>query len=164
MARALFLRSRPARHRGLPAWFGQIAAYRSLIGVVQPAAFGTVPAIAVVLKLVVMPGDARLLDRGALLIIHMHTSQLHLIPAPADIAGSAKPRPRGQCSAFRRRFAHLLHDAGAEVTFAAAAPERNQDIDSAYHTKYDRYGPAIVGHVTGPAAYAVTIRLIKATQ
>jgi hypothetical protein len=54
--------------------------------------------------------------------------------------------------------------AGAEVTFAAAAPERNQDIDSAYHAKYDRYGPAIVGHVTGPAAHAVTIRLIKAAQ
>jgi hypothetical protein len=54
--------------------------------------------------------------------------------------------------------------AGAEVNFAAAAPETNQDIDSAYHAKYDRYGPAIVGHVTGPAAHAVTIRLIKAAQ
>ena len=53
---------------------------------------------------------------------------------------------------------------GAEVNFAAAAPETNQDIDSAYHAEYDRYGPAIVGHVTGPAAHAVTIRMIKAAQ
>jgi hypothetical protein len=52
----------------------------------------------------------------------------------------------------------------AEVEFAAAAPEANQEIDSAYHAKYDRYGPSIVGHVTGPAAHAVTIRLIKAVQ
>ena len=54
--------------------------------------------------------------------------------------------------------------AGAEVNFPAAAPETTQDIDSAYHAKYDRYGPVIVGHVTGPAAHAVTIRLIKAAQ
>ena len=53
---------------------------------------------------------------------------------------------------------------GAEVDFAAAAPEANPDIDAAYHAKYDGYGPAIVGHVTGPAAQAVTIRLIKATR
>jgi hypothetical protein len=52
----------------------------------------------------------------------------------------------------------------AEVEFAAAAPEENQEIDAAYHAKYDRYGPVIVGHVTGPAAHAVTIRLIKAVQ
>ena len=32
-------------------------------------------------------------------------------------------------------------------------------IDAAYHTKYDRYGPRIVGTVVGPAA-DVTIRLI----
>ena len=53
---------------------------------------------------------------------------------------------------------------GAEVNFAAAAPETNQDIDSAYHAKYDRFGPAIVGHVTGAAAHPVTIRLIKAAR
>jgi hypothetical protein len=38
---------------------------------------------------------------------------------------------------------------------------RHQDIDSAYHAKYDRYGPDIVHHVSGPAAHAVTLRLIK---
>ncbi len=52
----------------------------------------------------------------------------------------------------------------AEVKFETAAPEANQQIDAAYHGKYDRYGPGIVGHVTGPAAHAVTIRLIKAVQ
>jgi hypothetical protein len=52
----------------------------------------------------------------------------------------------------------------AEVRFEAAAPEANQQIDAAYHAKYDRYGPRIVGHVTGPAAHAVTIRLIKTVQ
>jgi hypothetical protein len=30
----------------------------------------------------------------------------------------------------------------------------------AYHAKYDRYGPGIVGSVVGPEAYAVTIRLV----
>jgi len=54
--------------------------------------------------------------------------------------------------------------AGADVHFETAAPETNQDIHSAYHAKYDRYGPGIAGHVTRPAAHAVTIRLIKAAQ
>jgi threonine dehydrogenase-like Zn-dependent dehydrogenase len=58
----------------------------------------------------------------------------------------------------------LASGAGNEVHFANAAPETNQQIDSAYHAKYDRYGPGIVGHVTGPAAHAVTIRLIKAVR
>jgi hypothetical protein len=52
----------------------------------------------------------------------------------------------------------------AEVKFAAATPEANRDIDAEYHAKYDRYGPGIVGHVTGPAAHAVTIRLIRTVQ
>ncbi|MEU4237495.1 DUF2255 family protein [Actinoplanes sp. NPDC026619] len=37
------------------------------------------------------------------------------------------------------------------------------DVDHAYHTKYDRYGPAIVGTVVGPAVAALTIRLQKET-
>ena len=53
-------------------------------------------------------------------------------------------------------------DVDAEVEFAAAAPGANLAIDAEYHAKYDRYGPSIVGHVTGPATHAVTIRLIKA--
>ena len=55
-------------------------------------------------------------------------------------------------------------DAEVEFAAAAAAAAANQQIDADYHAKYDRYGPAIVGHVTGPAAHAVTIRLIKTVK
>jgi hypothetical protein len=47
-----------------------------------------------------------------------------------------------------------------DVTFAEAAPDANADIDAAYHSKYDRYGPRIVGSVVGLDAEAVTIRLV----
>jgi len=55
---------------------------------------------------------------------------------------------------------------GAErdVTFESADAAVQSDIDAAYHAKYDRYGPQIVGSVTGPDAHAVTIRLAKADQ
>lgn len=33
-------------------------------------------------------------------------------------------------------------------------------IDAAYHAKYDRYGPRIVGTVVGPVAAPATIRLV----
>jgi hypothetical protein len=48
-----------------------------------------------------------------------------------------------------------------DVTFESADAALQGDIDSAYHAKYDRYGPQIVGSVTGPQAHAVTIRLAK---
>lgn len=47
-----------------------------------------------------------------------------------------------------------------DVSFAQASAEVQDDIDAAYHAKYDRYGPRIVGSVTGPAAHQVTIRLV----
>jgi hypothetical protein len=47
-----------------------------------------------------------------------------------------------------------------DVTFAEAFVDASADIDAAYHTKYDRYGATIVGHVTGPDARPVTIRLM----
>jgi hypothetical protein len=46
-----------------------------------------------------------------------------------------------------------------DVTFADAAPGVHAALDAAYHTKYDRYGPKIVGTVVGPAVETVTIRL-----
>lgn len=46
-----------------------------------------------------------------------------------------------------------------DVTFAGAAPDVHAAIDAAYHAKYDRYGPKIVGTVVGPEAAAVTIKL-----
>ncbi len=51
-----------------------------------------------------------------------------------------------------------------DVTFESADSSVHGDVDSAYHVKYDRYGPQIVGSVTGPRAHAVTIRLVKADQ
>jgi hypothetical protein len=37
------------------------------------------------------------------------------------------------------------------VRFVDAAPEVNPQVDAAYHLKYDRYGPQIVGTGVGPA-------------
>ncbi|MCC6498485.1 MAG: DUF2255 family protein [Propionibacteriaceae bacterium] len=48
----------------------------------------------------------------------------------------------------------------ADVKFATADPTVHAAIDDAYHSKYDRYGPRIVGSVTGTAAHAVTVRLV----
>jgi hypothetical protein len=47
-----------------------------------------------------------------------------------------------------------------DVTFAEAAAGAHEAIDKAYHAKYDRYGPAIVGTVVGDRAAPVTIRLV----
>ena len=47
-----------------------------------------------------------------------------------------------------------------DVTFADAAPGVHAALDAAYHTKYDRYGPKIVGTVVGPEVEDVTIRLM----
>ena len=51
-----------------------------------------------------------------------------------------------------------------DVTFESADSAVQGDIDAAYHAKYDRYGPQIVGSVTGPQAHAVTVRLAKTGQ
>jgi hypothetical protein len=53
---------------------------------------------------------------------------------------------------------------GAErdVTFAHADDGAQGEIDAAYHAKYDRYGPRIVGSVVGDDAHKVTIRLVPA--
>ena len=47
-----------------------------------------------------------------------------------------------------------------DVTFEPSDDNANQQIDAAYHAKYDRYGPGIVGTVVGPKAAAVTLRLL----
>jgi hypothetical protein len=46
-----------------------------------------------------------------------------------------------------------------DVTFAEPAPDVHADVDRAYHAKYDRYGPAIVGTVVGEKAVGTTLRL-----
>lgn len=47
-----------------------------------------------------------------------------------------------------------------DVTFTAPAGDSSADIDAAYHLKYDRYGPRIVGTVVGPHAAPGTLRLV----
>lgn len=46
-----------------------------------------------------------------------------------------------------------------DVTFADAGPDVHDAIDAAYHAKYDRHGPRIVGTVVGPEVIATTLRL-----
>ncbi len=47
-----------------------------------------------------------------------------------------------------------------DVTFADATPDAHAAIDAAYHVKYDRHGPRLVGTVVGERAAAVTLRLL----
>jgi hypothetical protein len=59
----------------------------------------------------------------------------------------------------RIRAAGREHD----VTFTPASEldaGTQAAVDAAYHAKYDRYGPQIVGTVTGPQAAPVTLRLV----
>lgn len=46
-----------------------------------------------------------------------------------------------------------------DVTFAGAEPEVHEALDAAYQTKYDRYGPDLVGNVVGDQVHDLTIRL-----
>lgn len=50
-----------------------------------------------------------------------------------------------------------------DVTFAEPSPGVHPALDAAYHAKYDRFGPKIVGSVVGPQTEAVTIRLLPRT-
>jgi len=50
-----------------------------------------------------------------------------------------------------------------DVTFTPASEldaATQTAVDAAYHAKYDRYGPQIVGTVTGAHAMPVTLRLV----
>jgi hypothetical protein len=46
-----------------------------------------------------------------------------------------------------------------DVAFEEAAPDAVAPVTAAYHAKYDRYGPAIVGTVVSPEAERTTLRL-----
>jgi hypothetical protein len=46
-----------------------------------------------------------------------------------------------------------------DVRFDEPDDDVHDDLDAAYHTKYDRYGPRIVGAVVGPALTEATLRL-----
>jgi Uncharacterized protein conserved in bacteria (DUF2255) len=47
-----------------------------------------------------------------------------------------------------------------DVAFEQPAPEVAAAVTAAYHTKYDRYGPAIVGTVVSAEAVRSTLRLV----
>jgi hypothetical protein len=47
-----------------------------------------------------------------------------------------------------------------DVEFARVDEEAQGSVDAAYHAKYDRHGPRIVGTVVGDHAHAVTLRLV----
>ncbi|WP_147795032.1 DUF2255 family protein [Cellulomonas sp. Y8] len=47
-----------------------------------------------------------------------------------------------------------------DVRFVAADPAAHDAVDAAYHAKYDRFGPRIVGSVVGPQVVDVTLRLV----
>ena len=47
-----------------------------------------------------------------------------------------------------------------DVAFEAAGPDLTPELHAAYHAKYDRYGPAIVGTVVSPEAARSTLRLV----
>jgi hypothetical protein len=51
-----------------------------------------------------------------------------------------------------------------DVTFAPADADVHADIDAAYHAKYDRFGPKIVGTVVGSQAAQNTFRLLPNTD
>jgi hypothetical protein len=48
------------------------------------------------------------------------------------------------------------------VRFEAAGPGAAGAVTAAYHAKYDRYGPAIVGTVVSGDAVHSTLQVLKA--
>jgi hypothetical protein len=72
----------------------------------------------------------------------------------------AKPHRRRRGAAARLDARIRAGGVERAVAFAEATADAHTAIDTAYHSKYDRYGPDIVGSVVGPAATDVTIRLV----
>lgn len=47
-----------------------------------------------------------------------------------------------------------------DVAFEVPGREVDEDLHAAYHAKYDRYGPRMVGTVVSPEAARSTLRLV----
>ncbi len=47
-----------------------------------------------------------------------------------------------------------------DIAFEVPGSEIADDLDVAYHAKYDRYGPSIVGTVVSPESARSTLRLV----
>ena len=73
-------------------------------------------------------------------------------------------RPWYRRAAARKVGAVRADGVERQVTFASVELGAHEAIDTAYHAKYDRYGPRIVGSVVGPGAHDVTIRLAPAGE
>ena len=74
--------------------------------------------------------------------------------------GPANPWYRGAVSSGSGHI--TAGEFEGDVVFAAVDADAHGAIDAAYHAKYDRHGPAIVGTVVGPEAAPHTIRLVPA--
>jgi hypothetical protein len=83
----------------------------------------------------------------------------HLYVRPAYGTGNPWFRRATASGSGRIRAGGIERD----VTFTLASEldaATQLAVDAAYHAKYDRYGPQIVGTVTGAHAEAVTLRLV----
>jgi len=47
-----------------------------------------------------------------------------------------------------------------DVAFEQPGPDVDADLHAAYHAKYDRHGPRVVGTVVSPEAARATLRLV----
>ena len=47
-----------------------------------------------------------------------------------------------------------------DIAFEVPGSDVDEDLSAAYHAKYDRYGPSIVGTVVSPEAARSTLRLV----
>ncbi|GAB2684782.1 DUF2255 family protein [Nocardia thraciensis] len=47
-----------------------------------------------------------------------------------------------------------------DITFVDADPDRNDDIDSEYAAKYQRYAASIIAEITGARARSTTLKLL----
>ncbi len=47
-----------------------------------------------------------------------------------------------------------------DITFEQPGSAVDADLDAAYHAKYDRYGPRVVGTVVSPEAARLTLKLV----
>jgi len=79
------------------------------------------------------------------------------------VRSAGGPQRRWYCNA-RATGTGQIRAGGVEVDvdFAEATANAQSAIDAGYHAKYDRFGPSIVGHVTGPDAHLGTVRLVPA--
>jgi Uncharacterized protein conserved in bacteria (DUF2255) len=83
-------------------------------------------------------------------------------PAPIpDAPRSAGGPSNGWFRRAREAGVGRISAGGVErsVTFEPASADVREAVDAAYHAKYDRYGPAPVGAVTGPDVLETTLRV-----